>query len=147
MGLSTQQRKMIENIAKEYGNDIKLGELLAIKDNTPIENVIFSITGTYVYAYESTGNHRTWTGTIKEILKELDSWRMFDNPEAKISELIEEDELTELAKFFLGERNDRCLDYVTVDNSREVTLEEVRDYIGNLEVWSDFNYETTCIDF
>lgn len=147
MGLTTKQKEVIENLVREHGENITLSELLKIEDKTPIEEVVFSITGTYVYAYELTGEQRTWRGTIKDILKDLDSWKMFKTPEVKISELITEEELTNLAKFFLGKRKDRCLDNVTVDISRKVTLEEIKDYIGSLEVWSEFNYETTLIDF
>lgn len=146
MGLSVEQQRIIKKLAIKYGEHITLGELLKIEDKTPIEEVKFNITGIYVYAYECTGDKGEWSGTIRDILTKF-NWKVFKSPEVKVSELISDEELTELSKFFLGKRKDRCLSNVKVDISRKVTLEEIRDYIGNLEVNKEFRYESTKIEF
>lgn len=148
--MTTEEIKVVKKLAKEFGADKTLKELLKMKDNTPIEDVKITLVGVYRYAYELTGEIRTWCGTIKDIIAEFYDEYIDDEDSSdlvRLDTLLTEEQLEDFTKLFFGERNDRCVDYIRVTHSREITHKEVKEYLSSILVSKDFDYMDTFKDF
>ena len=151
--MNTKQLQIINELAKKYGENITLKELLAMKDKTDIADVEFNIKGHYIDAYECTGDIVEYKGTIKEILINLAGWYCIIHPKntdytegTPLKDMISAEELNELAKFYFGARKaDNQLEVTEVISSRGVTHEEVMEYLSTIEVTEDFEYCDTII--
>lgn len=151
--MNTKQLEIVKELIDTYGENITLKELLNIKNGIPIEDVKFSIKGHFINCYESTGNNVEYHGTIKEILIDLVGWAYVIHPEnteytegTPLKEVLSDEELIELAKFYFGAREaDNQLDVNEVISNRGVTFEEVKEYLGTIEVTDDFDYWETIV--
>lgn len=146
--MNTSQVKLIKQLIDKYGGDITLSELLKIKDNTPINNVQFNLSGVYKYAYEMTGEHFNISGTIQNII-----WHNFggeittESVKTPLVDILDDEEIQELALFFIGEREETHRDFTNVSQSREVTVEEIEEYLKTLYVNENFDYNDTIESF
>ena len=153
--MNTKQLEIVKELIDTYGENITLKELLNMKNDIPIENVKFKIKGHYINRYESTGNNVEYKGTIKEILIQLVGWAYVYviHPEkteytegTPLKEVLSDEELIELTKFYFGAREaDNQLDINEIISDRGVTFEEVKEYLGTIEVTDDFDYWDTII--
>ena len=146
--MNKSQVKLIKQLIDKYGGDITLSELLKIKDNTPINNVQFNLSGVYRYAYEMTGEHFNIIGTIQNII-----WHNFggevttESVKTPLVDILDDEEIQELALFFIGEREETHRDFTNVSQSREVTVEEIEEYLKTLYVNENFDYNDTIESF
>lgn len=158
--LTVEQWQLIEELNEKLPSHYTLQDILNRNDlnphtegTIPIESVEFNIEGILKYAYECTGETMEFKGTIKETMCELVGEDVFNNDEdediemVKIKNIWSKHEIRELAKFFLGERSETHLDEVTATANREVTIEEIINYIRDLDVMSDFKYRQTILEY
>lgn len=151
--MNTKQLKIVKELIDTYGENITLKELLNIKIDIPIEDVKFKIKGHFINCYECTGDDVEYCGTIKEILMDLVGWAYVIHPEGTeytegtpLKEVLSDEELNELAKFYFGAREaDNQLDINEIISDRGVTFEEVKDYLGTIEVTDEFDYWETIV--
>lgn len=157
--LTVEQWQLIEELSEKLPDHYTLQDVLNRDDLNPhtkgvipIESVEFNICGILQYAYELTGETKEIGGTIKDIIYELADEDIFNEYEedvemVKIKDIWSKKEIKELAKFFLGERDETHLDEVKATASRDVTLTEIINYIRELEVINGFKYEETVLDY
>lgn len=151
--LNVTQRELVKELAEKYGEDITLKQLLEIKEEIPIEDVEFDIRYVITDGTECAGDEIEYKGTIKKILSGCLTWTLFkgyDNkPHTetdKIKNLFTEAEIDRLSRFIAcGEVGNRQR-LSRFNASREVTLEEVKEYISNLDVRAEEDYEGEYTD-
>ena len=150
--LDIQQRELVGEIAKKYGENITLKQLLEIKEDIPIEKVKFNIRCIITDGYECTGDEAEYEGTIKDILSDNLTWTLFEGEDGqelktdKFKNLFTEEEIDRLSNFIAcGKVGNRQRLY-KFNASREVTLEEVKEYIGNLDVRAKEEYKGEYTD-
>lgn len=161
--ITVEQWEFLKKLSKELPSHYTLKDVLNRddlnphkKELVPIEDVEFTISGILQYAYECTGEKQEYRGTIKEIITDLvtgDDMFNSENDESlseqmvKIKDIWSEEDINELAKFFLGKRDETHLDKVKATSNREVSLNEIADYIRELDVINDFEYKHTLLQF
>ena len=159
--LTAEQWELLESLAKELPRHYTLCDVLKRVDLNPkfkdtqvkLVSVQFHIEGILECAYECTGDIQKYDGTIKEIISDIIYKDVFNNAKieniemAKIKDIWDKKDIEELAKFFLGTREETHLREVTATSNSEVTFEEIVNYIRELDVISDFKYRTTVLSF
>lgn len=126
-----EKKRLLEELQREFGKDASLEcvlEKLSQEERLPIELCKFTGLAVYNY-YESAGESSEFTGTIKEILKELGiDLPDEDYPIEELSEMFCQAEYWTDSVGSNGDMNVRC---VPID--RAVTEEEVTAYLRQLE--------------
>ena len=145
--MTTSERDLLMKLAEEFGEEKTLKELLSMNDNTPIEEVKMYLQGVYKCAYELTGEVRDWSGTIKDIIIELYDGDPFEGDLVELGTLLTEEQLNDFTSLFFGNRRERCVDYIKVTHSRDITTDEVKEYLRTLRVSNTFYYDYAFIDF
>ena len=64
-----------------------------------------------------------------------------------LTSVLDNDEINELADYFLGERDDEYMIYTDAVQSRKVTHEEIVEYLKTLYVAKSFHYDDTVTEF
>lgn len=159
--------EFLRKLKKEFPSDYTIEDILKRDDlnpykesepQIPIEEVEFEISGILKYAYECTGDTYTYSGTIKDIivelinddayetlLEEIENGEAKEGTFAKIKDLWTENEIKQLAEFFLGKRDDPSLDEVKAVSNRKVTLDEIIECIKEIDMLINFYYEDTIV--
>lgn len=158
--------EFLRKLAKEFPSNYTIEDILARDDlspytgevNIPIGEVQFSISGIIKDGYESSGNTRVYSGTIKEIIKDLINDEDFEDmlkeievgtadkkAYSKVKDEWTKEEIKSLANFFLGKRKDEQFDDVKSITNREVTQKEIIEYIEEIELPNDFGYNDTVL--
>lgn len=158
--LTIEQYEFIKELSEKVPSHYTLKDIINMNDLNPyitdkvsIENVEFHIEGVLKYAYECTGEIREFDGTIKDIIYELVGDDIFnrygdaDTKMVKVKDIWSKSEIKELAMFFLGDREETHLDDVTATANRIVTIEELINYIRELDVVEDFTYKETVLEY
>lgn len=146
--MNSNERTVVENLVKQYGRGISLGELLDIKDNTPVKDVMFELEGVYENAYECTGNSFYIKGAIADIFEdEFYMKPMTGSDGIALADALSEDEVNELAAFFLGERDEYYRSFTKAKASRSIERKEIIEYLKTLRVAENFTYNSTIIEF
>ena len=148
ISLNSAETATIRELITRYGDKITLGELLNNQDKQPIAEVNFSLDGIYDNAYELTGDSFSMSGTISYFFAhEFDSELKTEETGVPLTSVLDDDEINELADYFLGKRDDEYMIYTDVVQSREVTHEEIVEYLKTLYVAKSFHYDDTVTEF
>lgn len=158
--LTTEQYELIKKLCEDLGDNTTLGDILNRVDLNPyiteevtLDHVVFEIKGILQYAYECTGEIKEYKGTIKEIIEnEITCRNVFESENnssnmIKLKDLWDNDEIIEFASFFLGYRDEPHLDIISAKANKEVSRQEIVDYLGELKVANDFTYSETVLEY
>lgn len=146
--LDSAETNTVKELVKRYGEDITLGQLLKAEYTQPIQEVTFKLEGIYDNAYECTGDSFSRYGKIEDYFaNEFGSPLETDKTGVPLSTVVSDSELNELANYFLGERDEYYQIYTKAVQSREVTHEEIVEYLKTLYVNKSFAYDDTVTEF
>ena len=145
--MTIEERKVIENLSKKFGKDVNLGQLLEanyyvlrIKKERPIDisaslkDVLFCIFSVPDATYSSGKDDVNYQyGTIVEILSGCVGWSTFNDTDIAMGEILTEKQISTIADFLLGKRIGLFIP-IEYYSTREVSKEELVDYLKNLQV-------------
>lgn len=155
--LTSEQLRVLKNLAKEYGKSITIGELIENVEQEDISKVTFSITGNFNgYCYECSGEKFDIDGTIVEIIEDEADCEVSTSPAegySKLSEILSEKQLQSVVGLLMGVGLDEepCREFDDSVQSSPVTEEQILAYLKTLYVknYNDepFEYKQFICEF